>query len=237
MRLRLLGAFGALAISAGASAVTYHPVLTGATLDPTLSFAGAAGFTYTTGAGGLTLSKAAGVFSGEGVIHTTFTAAHDFDATITIDRSALGDVGLDFAAYDATIANAASTTAFPGFDIFSNGPFDIQSYNIAGVPTDTTDTNAAATFELRRTGDLYQSLLDGVVVNSASSTAAHPLTFLISLCADTCIAGNDGAARSGVVHDFTVTAAVPEPASWAMLVAGFGAVGAVARRRRGVLLA
>ncbi len=28
------------------------------------------------------------------------------------------------------------------------------------------------------------------------------------------------------------TAAVPEPATWAMLIAGFGAVGLVARRRR-----
>ena len=236
MQLRLLGTLGALAISASASALTYHPVLTGAALDPTLSFAGAAGFTYTTGAGGLTLNKAAGVFSGEGVIHTTFTAAHDFDATITIDRSALGDVGLDFAAYDATIANAASTTAFPGFDIFSNGPFDIQSYSIAGGATDTTDLAAAATFELRRTGTLYQSLLDGVVVNSGSSTAVHPFTFLISLCADTCIAGNDGAARSGVVHDFTV-ASVPEPATWGLMLAGFGIVGTAARRRRGVIAA
>ncbi len=31
------------------------------------------------------------------------------------------------------------------------------------------------------------------------------------------------------------TASVPEPASWAMLLAGFGAVGLVARRRRGAL--
>jgi hypothetical protein len=28
---------------------------------------------------------------------------------------------------------------------------------------------------------------------------------------------------------------VPEPATWAMLIAGFGLVGAVARRRRGAL--
>lgn len=33
------------------------------------------------------------------------------------------------------------------------------------------------------------------------------------------------------------TAAVPEPASWAMMIAGFGMVGAVARRRRMVVVA
>jgi hypothetical protein len=31
--------------------------------------------------------------------------------------------------------------------------------------------------------------------------------------------------------------AVPEPASWAMLIAGFGLVGAAARRRRTVVAA
>lgn len=34
--------------------------------------------------------------------------------------------------------------------------------------------------------------------------------------------------------DFAATTAVPEPASWALLIAGFGMVGVAARRRRGV---
>ena len=32
-------------------------------------------------------------------------------------------------------------------------------------------------------------------------------------------------------------AAVPEPASWALMIAGFGLVGAAARRRRGLVVA
>ena len=38
-------------------------------------------------------------------------------------------------------------------------------------------------------------------------------------------------------HGFTVGTAVPEPASWAMLIAGFGLTGAAMRRRRSAVLA
>jgi hypothetical protein len=40
---------------------------------------------------------------------------------------------------------------------------------------------------------------------------------------------------TGFPDDVTVTATVPEPGSWAMLIAGFGLVGATLRRRRTVL--
>ena len=37
------------------------------------------------------------------------------------------------------------------------------------------------------------------------------------------------------VDNVSISLAVPEPASWAMLISGFGLVGAVARRRRRLL--
>jgi len=40
---------------------------------------------------------------------------------------------------------------------------------------------------------------------------------------------------TGPSNSITVTAAVPEPASWAMLIAGFGLVGAAMRRRAAAL--
>lgn len=44
-------------------------------------------------------------------------------------------------------------------------------------------------------------------------------------------ADNQGFFQQGV-DNVSVTAAIPEPASWAMLITGFGLVGAAARRRR-----
>jgi PEP-CTERM motif len=49
----------------------------------------------------------------------------------------------------------------------------------------------------------------------------------------------NGGNPSGLRVEFTSSdvSAVPEPASWAMLIAGFGLVGAASRRRRQVLAA
>ena len=44
--------------------------------------------------------------------------------------------------------------------------------------------------------------------------------------------GYVGDQNVGLLTVFTVGAAVPEPANWAMLIAGFGLVGAIQRRRR-----
>ena len=48
---------------------------------------------------------------------------------------------------------------------------------------------------------------------------------------------NNGGDNLGALLDNVSisTAAIPEPATWAMLIAGFGAAGAVLRRRRGAL--
>ena len=44
--------------------------------------------------------------------------------------------------------------------------------------------------------------------------------------------------NGGVFFDnLSVTGGVPEPAVWAMMLAGFGLMGAALRRRRGALLA
>ena len=49
--------------------------------------------------------------------------------------------------------------------------------------------------------------------------------------------GNPSGLRVEFLSSETGVGAIPEPAAWAMLIAGFGLVGAVARRRRSLTTA
>ena len=60
----------------------------------------------------------------------------------------------------------------------------------------------------------------------------HTLTFTGGFRINDIQGLNDSSAYEKLVFTSSGGAVVPEPASWAMLIAGFGLVGAVARRRR-----
>lgn len=84
-------------------------------------------------------------------------------------------------------------------------------------------------------------LVNGVLTQLSTDGIARPATQFGTFSFDV-IAGDsygffisttDGALGRGAL----TIGAVPEPASWAMLIAGFGLVGAAARRRRAVVIA
>jgi hypothetical protein len=127
------------------------------------------------------------------------------------------------------------------FTLYSNN--DGIDNNVTGY---TTLAEAAATISGKwrfYTFDVDGSSFDpggfvvnGVLTQLTSNGIARPAfqtgTFNFSVNAgDTYgffVRSTDGALGRGVM----TIGAVPEPASWAMLIAGFGLVGAVARRRR-----
>jgi hypothetical protein len=49
--------------------------------------------------------------------------------------------------------------------------------------------------------------------------------------------GGDNCCFGGAIDNVAVGGAVPEPATWGMMIAGFGGIGALARRRRAAALA
>jgi hypothetical protein len=99
----------------------------------------------------------------------------------------------------------------------------------------------------------YMHFIDGVGAVTAGSApayaASHDYRFVINLGAQSTLLGfgvMDGVfSDNGGAYQISLwqvreggTAAVPEPASWALLIAGFGLVGAASRRRRyGVMAA
>jgi hypothetical protein len=224
-------AIAAAMAASSAAAGVYAPSLAGPGLDPSLGFSGSAGMTYTVGGGTLALTKAAGVTGAEGIVYSSFQTAGDFDARLTLDKAGLGFVGLDFAAYDSSVVAPISTTASPGVSLFSDGPGQFQSY-VFGTFGAIYPAATTVTMRLLRSGNNFSSYVDGVLVSSATYAPANPLTFLISLCAGTCISTPDLAERTALITDFSVTTpGVPEPASWTMLLAGFALTGAAVRRR------
>jgi hypothetical protein len=223
-----------LTVASAAAASVYAPGFGGPALDPTLSFNdhGSSAFTYFVGGGSLGLFKAAGTVAGESAVTTSFATARDFTATLKLYKSSLGAVGLELIAYDPVTSL--------GVDVFSDGPSQFQSYTGTTTPGGATPAFGAiyplatvVTMSLTRHGDLFSTFVDGTPVSSGYFSPAHPLTFAITLCASTCISTPGSPMRSAFISDFSVTTAdVPEPASWALLIAGFGLTGGVLRARR-----
>jgi hypothetical protein len=98
--------------------------------------------------------------------------------------------------------------------------------------------------DLKGVSSLTLATLDGAVFNQALSSPGSYHFFSPDAwggngftATGTLAVENGGRSRNGInfkVGDFAQNPAVPEPATWAMLIAGFGIVGAAACRRRAV---
>ena len=93
-----------------------------------------------------------------------------------------------------------------------------------------------STINLSINGGAIQSFSNSDNTNLAINWKPFSLTFFAS--GPTTIAFTNGTSGDNMLGlDDVSMAAVPEPASWAMLIAGFGLTGAVMRRRRAVVAA
>ncbi len=166
--------------------------------------------------------------SGQNLRINVATGATIVDGAITSDSGAVNLIG---AAYTNSIAGASSTVLYA---IDSVGDTLLRS----------TNPNAGTYTNLNLMGQAFQPL-------GLSFTNANNVGFDISandgrayLTIDSLLwrvdlntgkATSLGVVGAGTLRGLTARgfmAAVPEPQSWAMMIAGFGLVGAVARRRR-----
>ena len=157
---------------------------------------------------------------------------------MTMNRGALGAIGLlvigVIAALAAAPARAAIFTAVYRVDTsvgqFSSGntvsaDHDSRSYH--GLPTAIRKTPIAVV-----TADDVANFRDTPNPSALQNAGFTPMSQQ-----DGRLAGNDGDATvygSPFATHPIVRDAVPEPAAWALLFAGFGMVGAVLRRRSGL---
>lgn len=142
-----------------------------------------------------------------------------FETDVLIDGDAYGNVTFiyDFAHLETpNSATPCANGGFNGFGINNNGCADRVQVNF---------NSQSDYFTLSEGGIDYNYAVDviGFLVGSSPVTSFWTREQ----------ANNDAQVRGKVVlYSEAVTNGVPEPATWAMLVAGFGLVGAAARRNR-----
>jgi hypothetical protein len=139
-----------------------------------------------------------------------------------------GNKTLTFGFY---LSNAALVNFSFWYSAFLPGPTDGDVFNLMlgtfsdNVGRTNTASNTPADFSGLNPGPGTPSSLDVQYPGSGSiflNEGMHSLTFT-----------NLGSPGASSFDDFTMNVtAVPEPGSWAMLLAGLGAMGVVGRRRR-----
>lgn len=107
------------------------------------------------------------------------------------------------------------------------------SYNISGLSADNILFNFVDATSVTVSG----AAMPGTILAPDAIVTMNGGTVQGSVTAKTLVAGGAtiaGSSYSGSLAGYTPgqTPAVPEPASWAMMIAGFGIVGAALRRRR-----
>ena len=158
------------------------------------------------------------------------TAATPATAAFTLNNSLGGDgfvvsnsptVFTLYSNNDDIDNNVTSFTQVAGAAATISGKWRFYTFDVDGSSFDPA-------------GFVINGVLTQLTTNGIARPATQTGTFSFAVNeGDTYgffVRSTDGALGRGV---FTV-GAVPEPASWAMLIAGFGLVGAVARRRRAV---
>lgn len=118
-----------------------------------------------------------------------------------------------------------------------NFPSDFYIFDVAGVYSDGSPTASLALYDAASGGGMTLNTLNFTLANIAgqalySGTLAQPTLLAFG---PTAFYDYDVPTISYSVS--AIAAAVPEPAAWAMLLAGFGMIGMAARRRTSVRLA
>lgn len=197
----------------------------------------------------LTLALAATAFAAAPAAAVTVQSAVSNGNSVNIAAAAPGTLSADFGILNGapivlTLGVEAGDAAGISFDsvvdsfltvVDLGNPLGTLSFALGGGATFSSLGSFAPTFGAA-TGSLDMS-------GSVFTLRFIPAETSGVTLGDVGFGGTDfglsvGSLGAGDTFTLTVTGtAVPEPASWALLIAGFGIVGAVARRRRTVVAA
>ena len=110
----------------------------------------------------------------------------------------------------------------------TNTILDSSLYDFAS----TTGSNGLLTLEFRLANSLFTSPIAGLTYSPQLVFGGSLVRLNLSQTLGYSVAGGQGNFGTQRLGTFNVAAAVPEPGTWAMMLVGFGAIGATMRRRR-----
>ncbi|MCG2841556.1 PEPxxWA-CTERM sorting domain-containing protein [Sandaracinobacter sp. RS1-74] len=209
--------------------------------------------------GGATTNVASVVRSADDI--TLTVTAHTFTAvpnTLTSLSQLVGNALVSVTAPGIGVAGGASAPQVDTNQVKNREALLVtanKSVSISGLKLSYIDANdTLQIFGVNADGSLTSLGFDGTIanglggaasfVNSSANSGTTVLTFLNETAAftqflfTTRVGGEAnylGQVGQGYrIDSITANGAVPEPATWAMLITGFGLIGAAARRRRAV---
>ena len=180
----------------------------------------------------------AGVFGlGTGVI-----TGQSFVETFVIDTAAIG-----FAAPTST-AVSSNSIANPNPPFAVSGTLTINGHSFTTLGSDSSSVNTTGDYQILTTdpepgkqyvpgSDFYLDLSGPglpTTVTQSLSMSLSGLSFISNTFIDQTSATGPDAAIGSLSPTTLSISAVPEPASWAMMIVGMGAVGFATRRRKSI---
>jgi len=201
------------------------------------------GYGYFTQLGGLTLNRQTETFVDQNLVRFFDTLVNTSTETITRTVTFYGNLGSDGSTAMQARGPGYLTTCQGSGSVCSADPVVSAVYSGNGLGNQRLEgENYYVDYQLTLAPGESASLLNfafltsestgtqrsDVVLGSEWAVAARSNPFITGL--------SDGQLASVRNFDFNVTAAVPEPQTWVMMLAGFGFIGATMRRKRTALV-
>jgi hypothetical protein len=151
------------------------------------------------------------------ILTTNYSFTGSATGTFSLDCDDASDV-CSLSAFDMLLGTTTFDTSNAGLIVVNDGGFPVSSvvgYQIGGTPSGVNGLTVGPTS-----------------VDDFLFFFANPRTTPVTVGFTTVLAGSQSGASGQITISLAAANSVPEPAAWALMLLGFGAIGVAMRRRK-----